>query len=468
MTTTSKKNKQPVNKEGKPDPRGFIPKKTVKSGKPMAIVANFYDVDADLQLSPELHINKLSAKEQKIGKKELEMKLFSVGNVFAAHSIEEVLEKGYGTTTKYWEYYKSTGVLRKCINMIANFSTRNGFETTIKCLDDEDDPKKEEYLEVKRKIDDLNRRVNMDDVLRITQIKRHIHGNAGWSWTTSKEFDEIMGLAPLSSSYITPEIDDKTGDFLGVNYPYAANKFIPKERLLYFSLDTIENNSTSLLGVSACRSIERNIKIKKNLERDLLYASRSLWAPIVIYNVDTRGLTAQEESDLFATLKTDLRPGAIIVTNRAVEHTVVQYNPDLNNLIRAIDKQDEEIIGNFGIPKALLSREKTMARATLEFSIKAFYESTIAGEQTYLKRQLEKQWYDPIVKALGFDDKIRIRHEWRPILQPDADFMQALVNAYRYGAVSAEEFFRRVGWELDRVEEEATPKEEESEGEKNE
>jgi len=465
MTTTSKKiknpKKQPVNKEGKPDPRGYIPKKTVKVGKARAIVTNFFDVDAELQLTPEVQKFELSEKPGKSGEKEMQVKLFSEGNVFAAHSIEEVLQKGYGTTTKYWEFYKSTGVLRKCVNMIANFTTRAGFETTIRCLNEDDNPEKPEYLEVKRQIDDLNRRVNMDNVLRITQIKRYIHGNCGWVMTTSEEDDSIMRLDPLNSSYIIPLINEKTGEFIGINYSYAQTGEIPKERLLYFTFDTIENNRTSLLGVSACRSIERNVKIKKNLERDLLYASRSLWAPIVIYNVDTRGLTPTEESELFDTLKGDLRPGAIVVVNRAVEHKVVQYNPDLNNLIRAIDKQDEEIIGNFGIPKALLSREKTMARATLEFSIRAFYESTIAGEQHYLKRQLEQQWYDPLVESMGFADKIRIRHEWRPILDPQSDLIVALVRAFEAGVVNLDEFWRRLGWELDRVPDATTPPEQE-------
>ena len=223
------------------------------------------------------------------------------------------------------------------------------------------------------------------------------------------------------------------------------------------NMDDLENSATSLLGVSSVRSIERNIKIKKNLERDLLYAARSLWAPIVIYQADTRGLTPSEKATLFTNLKQDLRPGAIVVTNREVKADVTQYNPDLNNLIRAMEKQDEEIIGNYGIPKALLSREKTMARATLEFSIRAFYESTIAGEQAYLKRQLEKQWYDPIVELLGYEDKIRIRHEWKPILDPASDLIIALVRAYDAGIFGGEEFFRRLGWELDRAEEGVAP-----------
>jgi len=127
--------------------------------------------------------------------------------------------------------------------------------------------------------------------------------------------------------------------------------------------------------------------------------------------------------------------------------------------------QDTEIIGNFGIPKALLSREKTVARATLEFSIRGFYESSIAGEQTYLKRQLERQWYDPLVKSMGYGDKIRIRHEWRPILDPESDLIIALVRAYDKGVISGDEFFRRLGWELDRVPEEPTPPSKEAKNE---
>jgi len=425
--------------------------------KPWVMVANEFDVDKELELSP-IPVGTKQVKDPKTGKVETHIKMVSAGNVFSGVSIEDALSKGYGATVKYWNYYISTGVLRKCINMIANFTTRAGFETTIDVLDKNDNPERPEYIAAKETIDEINRRVNLDYILLITQIKRNLHGNCAWEIVPSNDEYVVSELKPLRSSYLIPEIDDD-GNFLGVRYSGAMDEWIPVERLLYFNVDSLENDRTSLLGISTVRSIERNIKIKKNLERDLLYAARAMWAPIIIYEADTRGLTPGEKATLFNNLKTDLRPGATVITNRAVIPHVTQYRPDLNSLIRAQERQDEEIIGNYGIPKALLSRERTMARATLEFSIRAFYESTVAGEQAYLKRQLERQWYDPITQELGLSDKIRIRHEWRPIIDPQSDLVVALIRGFEAGVINSDEFFRRLGWELDRVEPGAAPPE---------
>jgi hypothetical protein len=412
-----------------------------------------FDVDKDLAPTPDAPVN--TPQQAKL----------SYNPTFGGVSVEDAMSTGSaGGIYKYWDYYKSTSVLRKCINLIASLSTRAGFETTIRCLDDKDDPKKPEYIEVKKKIDTLNHRVNMDNVLYVTQVKRHLYGNSGWQIVQGSNTEQIMEVRPLNSGYIYPRLDEN-GVFKGLEYSPATTGFIPKEFVLYFNLDDLEHTEPDMLGVSSIRSIEREIKIKKNLQRDLLYAARSLWAPIVIYNADTRGLTPPEREALFEDLKKDLKPGGVVVTNRAVNATVVQYHPDLNNLIRAIQMQDEDIIGNYGIPKALLSREKTIARATLEFSIKAFFESTICQEQIYLKRQLEKQWYDPLVESLGFADKIMIKHEWKPILDPASELITALVRAYESGVIGGEEFFRRLGWDLDKIPEDAEEKPREEAGE---
>jgi hypothetical protein len=416
--------------------------------KPLFAINTGFSADKELDVDPDKVFFKITKTADKTIVEPMQIQL-SASNF----SVESQLESGnypYTNTTKYWNYYVSTSVLRKCINLIAGFTARAGFETTIKCISDDDDPEKEEYKAVKQKIDEVNRVVNLDNVIFVTQIKRYLYGMCGWQIVPGSKTGKIVGLQPLQTGYMTPRIN-KVGEFTGIEYWPAKNNFIPKEMLIFFSLDTLEDTATDMQGTSSVCSIEREIKIKKNLQRDLLYASRSLWAPIIIYQADTRGMTPTERATLIAELKSDLKPGGIVVTNRAVDSTVIQASPDLNNLIRAIQLQDEDIIGNYGIPKALLSREKTETRATLEFSIKAFYESTISMEQQYLKRQLEKQWYEPMVKSLGYADKIRIRHEWRPILDPASDLIVALTRAYDSGIISGDEFFRRLGWELDRA-----------------
>jgi len=413
------------------------------------------DIDKDLELMDLPAINSVLNPSTQ----QYELQLVSAGNVYSGVSIEDALRRGYGTESTYFEWYKAISELRKPTNLIAAFATRCGFETTVSCVEKEDDPEDEEYQKAKQIIDEINRRVNLDNVLYVSIIKKLVYGRAAWEIVTGRQTGKIVSLNPLYSPYAYPRIDGRTGEFAGVDYHVSGPRFIPTNRLLYFTNDTFEADESAWRGISAYRSIEREVKIKRNLQRDLLYAARSLWAPIVIYSVDTRGLTPEEKSDLFSDLQKDLMPGAVVVTNKPVEPHVVQYAPDLNNLIRAIESQDQSIIGNFGIPKALLSREKTETRATLEYSIKAFYESTISQEQAYLKRQLERQWYDPLVKLMGLGDKIHIRHEWKPILSPESLLITALTQAVQAGVISVDEFYRRLGWEVDRVESDAEPME---------
>lgn len=425
-------------------------KKQADMDKAVIVVNNAFNADKELASEPD-RATYIKILNEKTHKEETRVQL---SDTLTNWSVEGMLDSNgssYMNTYKYWNYYISTGVIRKCINLIAGFTARAGFETTIKCLDEDDSPDKPEYIAVKKVIDDLNRKVNMDNVLFVTQVKRWLYGMCSWQIVPGKTKGNIEDLQPMQSGYIQPVVDPKTGQFSGVEYWPTQGKTFPAKSVLFFNLDSLENNASDMQGVSSVRSIERELKIKKNLQRDLLYAARSLWAPIVIFQADTRGMTPTERTTLMESLKSDLRPGGVVVTNRQVTSTVIQYNPDLNNLIRAIQLQDEDIIGNYGIPKALLSREKTETRATLEFSIKAFFESTISQEQQYLKRQLEKQWYDPIVQALGYADRIRIRHEWKPILDPASDLIVALTRAYDSGIISGDEFFRRLGWELDRV-----------------
>ena len=419
----------------------------------------YAEILSGANLEKELELMELPIIKSQYNPTTQEVKLVAAGNVYSGVSIEDALARGLGTESTYFEWYKATSELRKPVNLIAAFATRCGFETTISCIDKEDDPEREEYRQVKEIIDEINRRINLDNVLYVSIIKKLVYGRAGWQITTGAQTGKIMSLDPLYSPYIYPRINEATGEFLGVDYAVTGSKFIPNSRLLYFTNDTFEADESSWKGISAFRSVEREVKIKKNLQRDLLYAARSLWAPIVIYSLDTRGLTPAEKSELTTNLKKELMPGAVVVVNKPVEPRVVQYSPDLNNLMRAIESQDQSIIGNFGIPKALLSREKTETRATLEYSIRAFYESTISQEQTYLKRQLERQWYDPLVKLMGYGDKIHIRHEWKPILSPDSLLVQALTAAVSSGVISVDEFYRRLGWEVDRVKDNKEPQE---------
>jgi hypothetical protein len=179
--------------------------------KATAVIANYYDVDEELKPTPVV----TEIKKDPV-KKGYNIKL-SAGNVFYGYSLEDAISKVYGGNVKYYEWYKATGTLRKCINLTAALSTRAGFETTVSCIDKDDDPKKPEYQKIKETIDEVNRRVNLDHAMYITQVKRYIYGNAGWEIVPDTENTQILKLDPLKSSYMVPNVSDN-GEFTGIDY----------------------------------------------------------------------------------------------------------------------------------------------------------------------------------------------------------------------------------------------------------
>jgi hypothetical protein len=121
---------------------------------------------------------------------------------------------------------------------------------------------------------------------------------------------------------------------------------------------------------------------------------------------------------------------------------VVDLKPDLNAIIKAIEKVDEEIIGNWGIPKMLLGREKTTMRASLEAALTALYEGPIGFEQLYFRRALEKQWYDLIVRKMGYDPFVyRVKHQWTNAAPIDYQLLRACTYAGVNGMMTKEEMF---------------------------
>jgi len=138
-----------------------------------------------------------------------------------------------------------------------------------------------------------------------------------------------------------------------------------------------------------------------------------------------------------------------IVTNLNVDGKVYDMKPDLNGLVRAEEKVDEEIMGNWQMPKALLSREKTMTKATLEFSLHALYAGPVAGVQRFYKRELERQWYDVIVTKMGHDPNVyKVKHEWNPMVLADASLIRALSDAVKNEVMTKEEMYSILGWKV--------------------
>ena len=323
------------------------------------------------------------------------------------------------TLGDYLKYYETISLVRQCINLRASFATSKGFFVEIQPLDG-DDP--EEFAEVKKKIDEMNRKVNLDEIVYIAEIKREVFGYAGFEIVKAKK--EPVKLNPLQSTLLEPNLDE---DWNLDYYIYDNNEEnqLKPEDIFFVGNDRLEGDPR---GLSMIQPIVPAIKQKMELDEDVLAAAMRMWAPFVIAQVDTSMMTEAEEETKLNEIKNAIEPGVSLVTNKSIEFQVVHMTPDLQSLMLTRQSVDEEILGNFQIPKPLVSREKSLNRASLEYSLKALREAVINRVQRTLKREIERQLYDPIVASMGLSDKVRIKHTWKPVSIQDFVDMSKPVN----------------------------------------
>lgn len=358
-------------------------------------------------------------------------------------SIEDALSaysSGYKKprTLSNYDAYKRVPVLRRSINATGYFTVRRGYDLVIEGIEGEPRDKFVQYLLRQ------NSRVNLDEVGYLSVIKKHVWGRAGWEivWGRGKE---VHKLQQLHSHKLSPEVDPKTLDIK--MYRYGTVEYEPDD-LLYLVQDPIMNPK----GLATIDSLRVHCDAKLEFEFDLLQAAKRHWAPTGVYELDTSGIQdpnkRQERVDAF---RKQIQPGRSIVTNQKVTANVIKLTPDLQGIIRSIERQDEEIMGTFQIPKAILARERTLTRATLEFSLKALYEGPIAFEQLQLKRDFEEQWYAQLTKRYWGENKaknIKVHHKWRPYNTLDPTLIRSLAYAVGQGAMTRAEFFHILGIEM--------------------
>jgi len=332
----------------------------------------------------------------------------------------------------YHDVYEKVSIVRKCINLISDFTVAIGFEINT---DNE---------ELEQKIEEMYKETNFSEVLKTAIKKREIWGNAAFHIIKDDE-GNIVDFVPLDNQRLRVEIDPETmriDHFKYTTYKQGQIK-LNNDDVFYVTKDALD---TRLKGVSALESIKTTIKRKWNLEKDLEQAAKRLWAPYNIFKYDTSYIKDEEQQRKeIREFINKIGPGKTIVHNQNVEPNLIDMTPDINALNSAIRSADEEIIGNWGIPKALLSRERTEDMSTLEFSIQTLYEGPISSTQQYFKNEIEKQIYNQIAENIGVDYN-ECEHIWRANKFHDSPTIRALTYAVKEGVISPKSMIEMLGW----------------------
>ena len=192
---------------------------------------------------------------------------------------------------------------------------------------------------------------------------------------------------------------------------------------------------------------------------------RTLWAPYVILKADTSGLILEEAEKVIENLAGVARAGKSIALNESVDATVVNITPDITGLNEMLERLEQAIVANFGTPRLLLGRP-IENRATAFAELEAYTEGQIASIQRYLKREVERQLYEPWTRILLAEEKmlteplpVKVKHRWNPVRAADvyamAEAASRLWGSHGMGPIGGKHWkvWDLMGWDQSELEE---------------
>jgi hypothetical protein len=347
--------------------------------------------------------------------------------------------------------------VRRCLVTNAYFATMAaGFETILETRDEAD------YAFVKEGIDEINRRVNLDLALFVAQVKRSIYGKAGFEIVLDDD-ETPSRLISLQSDKLKPDVSEDW-ELTGFRYQGREGFYRPPEVLYLLNLP-LEADHEGLSDIEAIRGVcqARHDLLRENFPE----IARTLWAPYVVLKADTSGLEKKEAEGVVESLAEVARAGKSIAINESIEATVVNLTPDIPGLCRLLESLEQGIIGSFGTPRFLLGRP-IENRATAYAELEAYTQGTIAHIQRYIKREVERQWYDRwtlkfledegIAVPPGAAPSVIVKHRWNPVRVADVYEMAkavAVLYSRGEGAIGGrlEKAWEMMGWDPSELEE---------------
>jgi len=357
-----------------------------------------------------------------------------------------------------YRWFRRDELVRRCIVTNAYFATMTaGFETVLEATGDADPG---DYAFVKERVDEFNKGVNMDLALFVAQVKRSIHGKAGFEIVLDGDGDPAR-LIPLQSDSLKPNVSE-AWELTGFRYQGRDGFYAPRE-VLYFVNLQLEADHEGLSDVEPVIDVcqARHELLGENFPEIV----RTLWAPYVILRADTTGLSREDADRAVDDLAEVARAGKSIAVNESVEATVVDHTPDMRGLCELLDRLDRAVAANFGTPRLLLGRP-VENRATAYAELEAYVDGPVRHIQRYLARELERQWYDRwALKILedegeaiaeGETPPVRVKHRWRRVRTADIIEMakaSAVLYSRGEGAIDRRKVYEMLGWDLSELEE---------------
>ena len=362
--------------------------------------------------------------------------------------------------------YRRNFLVRRSINSLAFWTTKEGFKTALEPSDTTDKTPEqiaaetEPYTYVKTYIDKINKDVDLDNVLRNTIIAGKTLGHCGYE-IDRKPSGDPQRLLPLDNTSLNPLVDQ---DWVLQGFQYEGRGTLSRpeykpDQVLYFVFDDLDG---SMEGISEIEPILKEADLDDKIFReDLPEALTTLWAGIILYTIDRSKMPNATDAEIetaIADFIDQVKPGKSIATEAVWTGQAFDVKPNLDQILNVSERVERRIVGNFGVPRFMLNLEyQGWNRETASRELEVFVDGPITDLQRRIKRQLEAQWYLPltelrlgrtearyrprlklwrgrmrVMKAQEADLPVVAKHQWNEIRT--ADWLELLrTGAQAYG-----------------------------------
>ena len=330
------------------------------------------------------------------------------------------------------------------VDFLADQTVGMGFYTSCANIEEYGDAEK-----AKEAVDHFCEQVNLDEMLQVTAREIVASGNSFWEKIEPSRLVNLK-IVPLTS--IDKIKRDSQGNVLGYVQSFSdGGKTLQPERIIHFRWNPVNQEPfgrgilRSLLEPMTVNGETRMsfLEMKARVENIMPKIFEKYAGPDEIWSIP--GARDDTASTLQNLLRKKPKEGARFVWSgkEAATISTVQVDPRaryeayVNHIMGQIN------MGGQSPVSALLVDPRYATKATAETAA-AFVERKVMALQRFIKRIIEKEVFDPIVKQAGYDpQKAAVRLNWGLPEKPDINALLpvlAQIAKDRPDTITTEEF----------------------------
>ncbi len=332
---------------------------------------------------------------------------------------------------EYFEDAWANSVAGSVVDKKNEFVMGRGVKPTFELVDDHGMTEEakttalKKHDEILQELIQFDRRLGFNQKLFDAVIMAKVFGRCILTWEQSGNGiarpKALKVIHPRDTGRVFIDQDDWSVDHVITFNPSAE---ISKQEMVYLvNKPDSPIRKTIQYGVSDLQRVVGAARAwRRIIEFDMPEITTSMWAGYGMFLVKKMGRSgADTDADLNAILDS-LKPGAFnaVAVDQLddVKFEKLDLDPKVAELVQLASFYERIIIGNGGLPSALLGREEDQNRATLIGKIRFFIEGPVEADREWISKIIGPQWYERNLIALGHEDilkEVRVKPEFEPI-----------------------------------------------------